>query len=59
MCVCSVKAVHSYHHIDAVFLQWRFIVRDVTDANHCGGAVVLQILKRKNNIACEDAEIVA
>lgn len=44
LCVCIV--LHSYHHIDAVFLQWRFIVRDVTDANHCGGTEPLQILKR-------------
>lgn len=56
---CDLRVAVSHHHVDAVFLQRRFIVGDVTDANHCSGAVALQILQWKNSRVYEDAKIVA
>lgn len=47
-CVCvwvGVCLVCAHHHINAVFLQRCFIIRDITDSNNCGGTVVLQVLK--------------
>lgn len=43
--VMCVGLVCTHHHINAVFLQRRFIIGDITDSNNCGGTVMLQVLK--------------
>lgn len=47
---CELCVGVSHHHVDAIFLQWRFIVGDVTHTNHCGGSVALQILKWEKSL---------
>ena len=44
--VCIFR--HSHHHIDAIFLQGRFIIGDITDPDDCGGAVTLEVLREGN-----------
>lgn len=49
VCVC-VYLVCAHHHINAIFLQWRFIISDVTDSNNCGGTVALQVLRETTGV---------
>lgn len=39
---------HSYHHSDAIFLQRRLVIGDITDPDDCGGAVTLQVLREED-----------
>lgn len=43
--VCVLRLSH--HHSDAIFLQRRFVIGDITDPDNCGGAVTLQVLRGK------------
>lgn len=38
----------AHHHIDAIFLQWCFVIGDITDPDNCGGSVMLQVLIEKD-----------
>lgn len=40
----------AHHHIDAIFLQRRFVIGDITDPNDRGGAVMLQVLREKDSV---------
>lgn len=38
----------TYHHSDAIFLQRRLVIGDITDPDDCGGAIMLQVLREKD-----------